>query len=115
MTLNEYQKLAARTFIPSDAPPEQSMTFACSALGLVCEAGEVGDILKKVIFHRHPLDKAKVEKELGDVLWYLAALATELDIDLDAVAEANIAKLRARYPNGFTHADSLVRRDLATG
>jgi NTP pyrophosphatase (non-canonical NTP hydrolase) len=78
-------------------------------MGLAGEAGEVVDVLKKHLHHNHPLDVAKVTKELGDVLWYCAALASALEVDLGAVAQANIDKLRARYPDGFDPARSQQR------
>jgi len=48
---------------------------------------------------------------MGDCLWYLAALATTLKIDLDEVASMNIDNLIKRYPNGFSTSDSLKRVD----
>jgi NTP pyrophosphatase (non-canonical NTP hydrolase) len=72
------------------------------ALGLNGEAGELGELLKKHYGHGIPLDPAKLASELGDVLWYLAAIATAHEIDLNAVARGNIWKLRQRYPDGFT-------------
>ncbi len=69
-------------------------------LGLCGEAGEVADKVKKVMRdHDGVFDAAvrdDVALELGDVLWYLAQLATELELDLDAIAEANLAKLSSR-------------------
>ena len=71
------------------------------ALGLAGEAGEVVDYLKKVIFHGHKLDVDKLTEELGDVLWYIAAIASVYDIELEQVASENLSKLWHRYPNGF--------------
>ena len=69
-------------------------------LGLCGEAGEVADKVKKVLRDRDGQFDAQVRDdlllELGDVLWYLAQLATELDLNLDAIAEANLAKLASR-------------------
>lgn len=66
------------------------------------ESGEVAELLKKHMFHQHPLDETKLKKEIGDVLWYTAYLAKVFDFDLNEIAELNIAKLKARYPDGFT-------------
>lgn len=86
---------------------------ACFALGLAGEAGEVCDLLKKHWGHLHPLDHEKLKKELGDVLWYVAALAVQFGLTLDEVALANVAKLTARYPKGhFDVADSIARVDV---
>jgi NTP pyrophosphatase (non-canonical NTP hydrolase) len=80
-------------------------------MGLAGESGELIDLLKKHIFHGHPLDEEKVAKELGDIQWYWANMCTELGFSASAIMEANIEKLRARYPQGFSSADSLARRD----
>ncbi len=69
-------------------------------LGLCGEAGEVADKVKKVIRDRDgqftPEVIAALQLELGDVLWYVAQLATELGLDLDAIAQANLDKLASR-------------------
>lgn len=81
------------------------------ALGLAGEAGEVADLLKKSLFHGHQVDPATLRKELGDVLWYIAALATMSGLTLEEIAAANIEKLRRRYPQGFSEAASRARVD----
>lgn len=108
MKLNDYQNEAMRTS-PGN-PGDRLTTFA---LGIAGEAGECADLVKKHIGHGHPLDRDKLVKELGDVLWYVAGLAHEVGASLEQVAQANVEKLRLRYPNGFTTADSLARRDVA--
>jgi NTP pyrophosphatase (non-canonical NTP hydrolase) len=69
-------------------------------LGLCGEAGEVADKVKKVIRDRQGVFSAQavaaLELELGDVLWYVAQLASELGLDLERVAEANLEKLASR-------------------
>lgn len=77
-------------------------------------AGKTVDYLKKVVFHSHPLDKEKVKKELGDVLWYCALVAESCGLSLNDVAQANVTKLRARYTEGFTIAESLSRKPTDT-
>lgn len=81
-----------------------------AALGLTGESGEVADILKKVVFHGHDLDKAKLKAELGDVLWYVARLASALDLSLSDIMQHNIDKLQARYPEGFNSEASRNRK-----
>lgn len=71
------------------------------ALGLAGEAGEVVEAVKKHVYHQHPLDRDHLVEELGDVLWYVTALASALGVPLDDIAAANVAKLLARYPEGF--------------
>lgn len=112
MRANEYQKLAARTLIDEpDVPLSGHETMIIwNAVGLAGEAGEVVDHIKKGIFHRHGLDLDKLEKEIGDVLWYVAALCTKLNIDMESVMQKNIDKLIARYPNGYSSEDSINRK-----
>jgi NTP pyrophosphatase (non-canonical NTP hydrolase) len=111
----DYQIGASRTLarrpLSAYQRAELDQKLAVMGLGLGGEAGEVLDLLKKTLGHGQPLDLEKVKKELGDVLWYVAAIATLLGLELDAVAEANLAKLRARYPNGFSEAASVERVD----
>ncbi|MHB1262065.1 MAG: nucleoside triphosphate pyrophosphohydrolase family protein [Thermoplasmatota archaeon] len=106
-----YQKDAARTLGGIDSERDG---LALAGLGIAGEAGEVADLLKKHLFHGKPLDRDLLAKELGDVLWYLAACCEVAGLDLGLVASANMAKLAKRYPNGFNHADSAARRDLAS-
>lgn len=107
MDFKEYQNKAGRTRNKKGYITET----ANYALGMVCEAGEVGDIIKKHIFHGHTLDVENVEKEIGDVLWYMANLCNVLELDLEEIAKGNIKKLEKRYPNGFSQEDSLNRKE----
>ena len=72
-------------------------------LGLCGESGECADIIKKVKFQGHTLDKEHLKSELGDVLWYLAETASGLGINLSEVASYNLEKLHKRY-----HGDKFV-------
>ncbi len=110
MTLNEYQAAALK---PARKDLSHEMSLATRTLGLTGEAGEVADHVKKALGHGHPLDRAKLAKELGDTLWYIAALAEELGLCLDDIATGNIRKLEARYPDGFSTQASLERVDVA--
>lgn len=80
-------------------------------LGLVCEAGELGDIIKKHLYHGHDIDKDKIVSELGDIMWYMGNVCNVLGIELEEVAQKNIEKLEKRYPNGFSNQDSINRTD----
>lgn len=106
MDFAEYQQLASRTS-RADRPLEMRLSNA--ALGLAGEAGEAVELLKKHLHHDHELDPLRLQKELGDVLWYLSELCSLAGLDLETVAAANIAKLRARYPEGFEVARSVER------
>lgn len=111
-----YQQLAKRTLI--DKPPfelnDEQIMLTWNALGLTGEAGEVAESIKKGIYHQHGLDVAKLTNELGDVLWYVAALCSILHVDMSSIMQQNIDKLKARYPNGFNSQDSIKRIDTHT-
>jgi NTP pyrophosphatase (non-canonical NTP hydrolase) len=84
------------------------------AIGLAAESAELLDLMKKHVFHGHPMDDAfrtKLIKELGDVRFYQTMLLIDLGlIDAD-VEEANRAKLDARYKGELTTEESLNRKD----
>ena len=108
MLLNEYQVLASRTSNPN-SEVEKAMLIA--ALGLNGEAGEVGDTVKKIFGHGHMFDKGAVAEELGDVLWYIAEMAGLCGYTLEQVASMNVKKLLKRYPDGFSSAASIGRKN----
>jgi NTP pyrophosphatase (non-canonical NTP hydrolase) len=78
-------------------------------LGLVNEAGEVAGKIKKVFRDKegqiNEETREALKAELGDVLWYIAQVATELDLSLDEIAEYNIAKLMDRLERGKIRGD----------
>lgn len=104
MTLDDYQREAART-LTRQTPLPEAMERAIMALGLAGEAGEVVELVKKSLGHGKPYGLDTIGAELGDVLWYLAAIATQHGLTLDGIAAQNIAKLRARHPDGFREGD----------
>lgn len=114
MDADTYQSQASRTLLsePDFVPSGRDLMQVWNALGLVGEAGEVAELIKKGIFHRHGVDMNELRKEIGDVLWYVAALCTRYDIPLSEVMGENIAKLAKRYPRGYSSADSKDRQDL---
>lgn len=101
MDSNEYAALALRTM-------SEETTLTVAVLGLCGESGEVADVLKKALAHGHDLDADKIKKELGDILWYVAACAHFLDTSMDEIMRANVRKLEERYPKGF---DSKISRE----
>lgn len=105
LTANEYQANALRTAKKGDM---KDMLIE-GVMGLSGEAGECLDLLKKHLFQGHELDKEHMAKELGDVAWYLAVASEALGYDLESIFKMNIAKLEARYPDGF-EADKSVHR-----
>ncbi len=99
MDLSEYQRQSRRT---AEYPREAWLAYP--ALGLAGEAGEVAEHAKKAIRDDagkiSDERKAAMSKELGDVLWYVAQLATELGLDLDDIAGQNLEKLFSRQARG---------------
>jgi NTP pyrophosphatase (non-canonical NTP hydrolase) len=94
MTFNEYQEKASKTAIYSE-----QFKLIYPALGLAGEAGEVAEKVKKLI-RDGTLQVEDLKKELGDVIWYVSALASDLQINLDDVANTNIEKLQSRQARG---------------
>jgi NTP pyrophosphatase (non-canonical NTP hydrolase) len=101
MTFDDYQKQAITTNL---AKQDQLQELMQQVLGLGDEAGEVLAIFKKWIRDGGAditkLDTKNVAKELGDILWYIAVVAHDLDISFDDIATANIEKLRSRQQRG---------------
>lgn len=106
--LDAYQLAAMRTTIHARGDAGAN-ALTWNALGIAGEAGEVADLIKKHVGHGHELDRAKLTKELGDVLWYVAALAHDIGVDLSTVARENVEKLKTRYPDGFSQERSINR------
>ena len=108
MTVNEYQKLA---MVSLNRELNQKDILINAVMGLCGESGETIDIVKKHLFQGHELDRQKLTKELGDIAWYLAEAATALDMNLEDICQANIEKLRKRYPEGFDAERSIHREE----
>jgi NTP pyrophosphatase (non-canonical NTP hydrolase) len=96
MDCDDYQRAAMRTARDKDAPDE----FMHLVLGLVGEAGEIAEKVKKWVRDDNSdlarLDRDDMAKELGDVLWYSAVLAEFLGFSLNDVARRNVDKLADR-------------------
>ncbi|WP_337845119.1 nucleoside triphosphate pyrophosphohydrolase family protein [Thermus sp.] len=99
MTLEAYQEEAKKTALYPEAH-----RLLYPTLGLVGEAGELANKVKKVLRdHGGVLTEEAREAlllELGDVLWYVAQVATDLGVSLEAVAQKNLEKLRSRAERG---------------
>jgi NTP pyrophosphatase (non-canonical NTP hydrolase) len=95
-----YQRESRKTWnlIHTDHP------IVYPTLGLVNEAGELAGKVKKIFRDKEGKiseeDRQALKYELGDVLWYMAQIATELDISLEEVAQANLEKLASRLERG---------------
>lgn len=112
MTFDEYQRSANRT-LEGGLPPDD-MRLAVLALGVAGEAGEVADLMKKWVGHAKPRDLDTMASELGDILWYVAAICSDLGLSMRDVAQANVNKLMKRYPEGFSYAAANAPRDEGT-
>jgi NTP pyrophosphatase (non-canonical NTP hydrolase) len=106
---NEYQRLASRT-LKKDQGQREQLIMGC--LGLAGETGEFIDGVKKELFHGMLIDGILQRDELGDILWYIAALADAYGFELNHIMERNIAKLKKRYPEGFSSEASIARVDV---
>ena len=91
----------------STAVYPESAKLIYPALGLCGESGEVAEKIKKIIRDGNgevtPEKRTEILKEIGDVLWYIAALCTDLDADMGDVAQANLSKLQSRKERGVIH------------
>jgi NTP pyrophosphatase (non-canonical NTP hydrolase) len=143
MDADTYQRLAARTLIdgPDFEISPRDFMAVWDALGIGGEAGELADLvrtmiaeefsilmttlkvagtagttvdnIKKSIMHQRGLNVDKIKRELGDELWYIAALCTTLGFSMSEVMQINVDKLKARYPDGWDHTRSGVREGEA--
>lgn len=74
-----------------------------AAVGIVAEAGEFAEIVKKILFQGKEYNQDNIDHmiiELGDILWYISQAATALGVRLDDILLANTFKLLKRYPDG---------------
>jgi len=100
MELNEYQSKSRKTA----SYPSIGHSVIYPTLGLSSETGEVAGKIKKIFRDKGGVigeaEREALRSELGDVLWYLTQVCTELELSLDDVARANIEKLYSRLERG---------------
>jgi len=100
MNFEEYQKKSRVTA----KYPDAGKNYVYPTLGLAGESGEVAEKIKKVIRDKNGIideeTREMIKKELGDVLWYVSQIASELGLTLDDIAEHNIEKLYSRMERG---------------
>lgn len=106
MTLTDYQQKAARTINQKLAHPDM---IRHGVFGLTSEAGEVAGLYQKTL-QGHKFEVDHLILELGDCLWMIAELCTAYGVDMNTVAEQNLEKLQARYPEQFDEWHSMHRR-----
>lgn len=105
--MNNYQRAAMRTAKAGD--PAFNLTHA--ALGLTGEAGEFADAIKKTVIYNKVLDHENAMEEIGDILWYCALACEALGLEMQEVANYNLGKLAARYPEKYTDLLAIQRLD----
>lgn len=122
MNLLSYQKLAMRTNDKNNTARLMQCQRRCkpdtdiggivnACLGLSGEVGELNDMIKKWMFHGHNLNHSEIEKEIGDVLWYVAMMCESFGFSMEEIAQKNINKLIERYPDGFSEFASQNRKE----
>lgn len=107
MTLDQYQQKSYYAIQEHESHKEAMSHWA---IGLTEEAGEVNGGIKHKYYNHEYVTDMKMAEELGDVLWYIAALCTELGISLEAVAQLNVAKNQHKYPEGTFDKDRSANR-----
>lgn len=108
MTINEYQKRAYIAIQPHTDKKDEILNWA---VGLSEECGEVMNHIKHHCWGHEDLNLVEISKEIGDVLWYLSALCTVLDLDFETVATLNMRKLEHRFGGVFSDKKSKARHE----
>lgn len=106
MEIKDYATQAHSTLLGSHGIKDIDATLLAQVLGLVGESGEIAEKFKKIIRDKEgvltPEDKKEIVKELGDILWYVNAVAILLDSSLEEVAKMNLEKVLSRKERGVT-------------
>lgn len=92
-------------------PDEKMGLMVHASMGIAGEAGEVIDAVKKTWIYGKPLDRENILEECGDLLFYISALLTQTGYTLDDAMNANMDKLKKRYPEGYTDEAAIARAD----
>lgn len=106
MEIREFQRVSTRTLNKELSKEQQVSNMIFGANG---ELGEVTDILKKHLYQGHRIDKQHLAEEIGDTLFYIVNLCTIYNLDVEDILQANVDKLKKRFPNGFESNRSINR------
>ncbi len=113
MDFNDYQKKAAKYDLAEATNDLKDAGFLEKVLGLVGEAGETADKIKKILRDKDGIvsdkDQELIIKELGDTLWYIASIARYMNVKLSEVASNNLHKLEGRYQRDKLHGEGDLR------
>lgn len=107
MNFKEYQDNAIKTAKTGDF----HFNLIHAAMGLAGEAGEFTDCVKKYAIYGQTLDSKNAAEELGDILWFIALACNTLGVNMAEIAQQNITKLQARYPEKYTDLHAAQRLD----
>lgn len=106
-----YQELALRT---ANGLPDRQDRLDNAVLGLIGELGEISELVKKARFHGHPLDQLKLKSEAGDLLWYVAWLASEYGLKLgDVMARQSFAEFQGRHHESIPCVEGVEKARMA--
>lgn len=111
MDIKTYINESSRTDSKNFFMDEKTQNVLHGAIGLSTESGELLDSLKKKIYYGRDLDTVNIKEELGDIMWYMALIMRELDLEMEDVLNTNIQKLKARYGDKFSE-EKAFDRDL---
>lgn len=106
MDIREFQRVSTRTLNKELSKEQQVSNMIFGANG---ELGEVTDILKKHLYQGHRINKQHLAEEIGDALFYIVNLCTLYNLDVEDILQANVDKLKKRFPNGFDAERSINR------
>lgn len=106
ITANDYQRACLRT-----ATSDKSEWLENAIYGIIGEAGEIVDLVKKHKWQGHELDREALILECGDLAWYQSLLMSAIDCTLGEAYKKNIEKLKQRYPEGFSKDRSINRKE----
>jgi NTP pyrophosphatase (non-canonical NTP hydrolase) len=102
---SEYVRDMFKTYPDDEDFYVQNFGILHAVVGLSGEAGEVLDVVKKVLFTGKKYNQDDLVKELGDVEFYLQAVRNAIRVSRDDILNANVEKLSKRHPDGFSKSD----------
>lgn len=109
MELDQYQWTVTKRAKPLEG---QAANLDHALYGIMSEAGEIADCIKKNVIYGKPLDEVNLREEAGDILWYVALLANTMGWKLSEILDENDAKLEKRYPIGaYSDTQAIARAD----
>jgi NTP pyrophosphatase (non-canonical NTP hydrolase) len=109
MNSQEYNQSVQRTASGAFYHPDPILLHG--AIGIATEAGEILDAFKKEMYYGKDIDKVNLMEELGDVCWYISLILYQMGWTWEQIWQANIDKLKKRYPQKFTE-EHAVTRDI---